>query len=228
MYKIIGILLSVLISTLGLNAQKLEIGGGIGFTNYQGDLSDAIFIAKEAKPAFSAHVKYAFMPKFAVRGQIMLGAISGSDANSDDLAYRGYAFSSSVTEFSGMLEYRILDKTIYNDVGEFHPNFSPYIFMGLGYTSANATLSFSNPDPRYSTPEPEDVNSFISMPMGLGLRYHFTDFLAIGVEFGQRYVFSDYLDNVAKTGNPNKKDWYMYGNFHISYIISKGANYLGK
>jgi Domain of unknown function (DUF6089) len=228
MYKKSLLLLLLVIGSFGVSAQKLEIGGGIGFTNYQGDLSDAIFITKEAKPAFSAHVKYAFKPKFALRGQILLGSISGTDANSDKLAYRGYSFTSSVTEIAGIFEYRIFDKEVYNTAGEFHRNFSPYLFIGLGFTSADAKLSFSSTDPRYNTAETDDVNSFIALPIGLGFRYHFTDFLSAGVEFGQRYVFSDYLDNVSKNGNPNKNDWYMYGNFHLSYIISKGPNYLGK
>jgi OmpA-OmpF porin, OOP family len=221
------VILSIFFTSIS-QAQRLEIGGGLGFTNYQGDLADAIFVAKEAKLSLSAHVKYALTPKFAIRANLLLGKIAGDDANSDDPSTisRGWKFNSPLTEIGIMGEYRILGKEFYNTAGEFLPSFSPYIFTGIGFTSVpgNPTSTTAvNP-----FPEPNAKHSFTSFPIGLGLRYHFTDFLVMGIEYGQRYVFSDYLDGVAALGNPNANDWYMYGNIQISYVISKGANYLNK
>ncbi len=227
MYKHSLTLLVLLFTLISLDAQRLEIGGGIGFTNYQGDLADAIFVTKESKLSLHAHVKYAIAPKFALRANLLLGKIAGSDLNSEDISLktRAWSFNSSVTEIAAMGEYRIFGKDIYNTAGEFLPSFTPYIFSGLGFTSVPG-----NPVAPDGTniSEPGATHSFISVPIGIGLRYHFTDFLIVGIEYGQRYVFSDYLDGISVTGNPDKKDWYMYGNFQISYVISKGANYLGK
>ncbi|MEZ4983246.1 MAG: DUF6089 family protein [Saprospiraceae bacterium] len=143
----------------------------------------------------------------------IFGTISGDDANSDVLAFRKYRFQANLAEANLMFEWKVFGKLRYNEVGMFIPSITPYIFAGVGYTLADKTTECYHPECLNNGinpfPEPGDRNTFITMPIGIGVKWDFYEYISLGAEWGWRNAFSDYLDGVSIYGKPGNNDWYF-------------------
>lgn len=207
-------LLVVFLFTLGINtsnAQFLEFGGGVGTSNYSGDLIRGIDILQSGY-SVSGFARFNFSEFTTVRLGLSVGNLRGSETPIDAFAtQRNHSFSSQIYELSTVAEYHFLNfKNRKNPI-----NYSPYIFGGVG------VFYFPSGSPEKSNIQPV-------IPFGAGFKYLFTHKYTLGFEVGARKTFYDYLDGISDNdqsikdyqyGNPNDNDWYFFTGISLSITL---------
>ena len=200
-----------------LNAQFLEFGGGLGLSNYTGDLNRVPVVSKP-KPALQAIYRMNFSEFVSLKFTGTVAKLAGDDTRSFDALgiARDYSFNHTILELGSSFEYHFLN---YRSQGAQH-KWSPFISLGFAFAKIN------NVDPTY-----EDFNTFQTViPMGVGAKFLIGKRLSLSVETVARKTFFDYLDGISdgdifvkdyQFGNPNDNDWYFYSGVSLTYIIYK-------
>lgn len=201
--------------TLSVQAQQIEVGGGLGGMLYKGDVSPALN-PRFYRPAANLFFRYNVSRSFAVRAGVAVGSIGAADRFSSDpfQQARDYSFRSRLSEGSIDLQYNFLNYKLQPKV----QNWTPYVFAGLGL------CSFRNPVVK--------ARGIINIPLGIGIKYEINRPWSVGVEFGTRFTKHDYLDglgertygvttNKTAQGNPVLRDSYTYTAITLSYTFYK-------
>ena len=192
----------VFLLSVGLYAQRSEIGafGGVAF--YLGELNPTSLFAMP-RPAGGLVYRYNINPRWAVRAQVTFAEIQASDEKTNKGNERNLSVKTPITEIALTAELNFLK--IYNKEGKNH--FAPYIFGGIAFFSFNPTAKLD--DETYSLQHLgtegqglKGEKKFYSLtnfaiPFGIGLKYNVAKFMTIGLEWGFRYTFTDYLDDVS-------------------------------
>jgi hypothetical protein len=197
-----------------VQAQKIEVGGGLGVFNYKGDISPS-FKFRFFKPGGSLFFRYNPNQALSLRAELAAGLIGAADQYSKDpfQKARNMSFRTRITEVSAVAEYNFLDY----EEKRFAVNWTPYVFGGLG-------ISKFKPD---VVTDSYKINSLV-IPYGVGIKYQIRRPWNIGLEYGTRKTFSDYYDNLGgdpkstvqlEQGDPSKKDTYYYIRLSISYTF---------
>lgn len=186
----------------GAFSQRLHLGIFGGLANYEGDLVDKPFAAKQTNGSLGLSLNYELTDKLMLRGGYTFARINGADAYSKDpaLRARNLSFETAISEFSLMVEYYM------NDL--YDRKYSPYIFGGLAvyhfnpytYDSANNRV-FLKPlstegEGLAGYPKPYSLTQ-LAIPFGGGLKFVITNNIRLGIELGMRKLFTDYLDDVS-------------------------------
>jgi hypothetical protein len=206
-------------------AQSFEIGPIIGGANYQGDLADGIVVLKETRPAYGVIMRYSPFKFLSFRMGFLQGGIEGDDANSSDagIRKRGYKISTNMSELTILTEWQLPS---YGTSGQgiFKQSITPFVFAGVGFASRDKDPQA--PADRYPDPFPEfdSKKSFISIPIGGGVKYNFAPNFSTSLEWGLRATFSDFVDGVSLNANPLKNDYYMIGGLSFTYILNGGSD----
>lgn len=205
--------------------ERWELGLFLGASQYQGDMNNIGL--KELHPAYGALLRYHITDNFALRTNILLGKLSGKDSNFEQNKTRGFSYSSPLTEFSLLGEYDIFGKKRYADIekGKFRKMLSPYLFTGVAYSAVNPTTDFNENkigqggDPKLVQKDKNEKikKGYVTLPVGLGLKYDINKQWNIGLEAGIRFIFNDYLDRVSQSANPKRNDTYLFGGLNINY-----------
>jgi len=210
----------------GPDYPPLEIGLLLGGANAYGDLVDTRFFKpSNTNFAFGFFVRYNASPNLSLKGSFNRGTLTGSDLDSETLAFRGLSFESTVTDLSVVGEFDFLGHTRYSNRGRFKGKVSPYIFAGfaLGMTDGDTDFSNLEDQPDLQESAQLDIRNqrdlHTSLPIGLGAKIDLNSQWVLGVEVGLRPVFNDYLDGVSAVGNPDRNDWYSIGGLTLSYRI---------
>lgn len=213
--RISSICIAVLTAQIStVQAQKIEVGGGLGVFNYKGDISPS-FKFRFFKPGGSLFFRYNPNQALSLRAELAAGLIGAADQYSKDpfQKARNMSFRTRITEASAVAEYNFLD---YQEK-RFAINWTPYVFGGLG-------ISKFKPD---VVTDSYKTNSLV-IPYGVGIKYQIRRPWNIGLEYGTRKTFSDYYDNLGgdpkstvklEQGDPSKKDTYYYIRLSISYTF---------
>ncbi len=200
-----------------VEAQKYEVGLGIGGLTYTGDMVKEYRIENN-RPAGMAFFRMNLKDYLSVRAHIMGGFLYGDDEKPIDAfadARNAPAFGISYFELGGTVEYYFLD---------FRKNinllrWSPYFFLGLGagFFGQHDTPSSEN----YSNIQPV-------VPLGIGFKYLLNREWSVGMEAGIRKTFFDYADNLSggdplikdlQYGNKYDTDWLYFIGFSVSYTF---------
>jgi len=200
---------------------KYEIGVHLGSFIYQGDLTpNELGAFNTMKPGFGISATRNINSLYAVRLQLLRGALKGDDAKYENPAWRqqrNFNFKTPVTELSLHVVRNIMG-LIPNEAGIV--NFSPYVFAGLSYSFLNIKRDWSNFNYSHFAGETavingltEDINHKISkgvfsIPIGFGVRYGITEKLSFTLEGTYRILDTDYLDGFSQAANPDKNDHY--------------------
>jgi outer membrane protein OmpA-like peptidoglycan-associated protein len=208
-----------------------EIGGFLGSSNYQGDVVKPIlFSLKETTGAGGLLLRYHINEQMAVRGNLLIGKISGADDNFESRGNRGFSFTSPLTEISLVGEYEVFGSRRLRD-GAFRKYFSPYFFAGFGVGLINPKTNFNENNTK-SLAEAAAVakdkatgfkKANLAIPLGAGVKFGLTPRVTLGAEMGLRPVFTDYLDGISEAANPEKDDWYVFGGLTLGYRLGKVA-----
>tara|TARA_R110002072_G_scaffold135500_1_gene276896 strand:+ start:105891 stop:106682 length:792 start_codon:yes stop_codon:yes gene_type:complete len=217
-----------------IQAQKYEIGGGLGVATYSGDIIRKIDPG-QIGPQGTLFGKRNFDNVWTLRVAGSLAMLNGADSINpiDQLAeIRDARFRAGIIEASAVMEFNFLDYLSGNS--EFR--FSPYAFFGIGYTYAFAkgnTFAY-NVSSRY------DLGTVV-IPFGGGVKYKLNERWTLATELGFRPTFTDYLDKIDSKepviprfqdpinpgepyginfGNAYDKDWYYFLGVTISYTFA--------
>ena len=148
---------------------------------------------------------------------MIVGKITGDDANSDKLAPRGYSFESNVTELSIAAEYHPLGKGRWSNRNELIKSISPYVYGGVGFMFGEPTVLGL---PSTSEDLLNDITSRLVIPFGIGVQATFSEKYYVAFEGGSRYITDDYLDGVSISGNPKANDWYLTVGIKVGFYLS--------
>ncbi len=202
--KKITILLSFLLFSHLVFSQRFHIGVFGGLAAYNGDLTDGIYPKKVTNGAIGLTGNYELTDNIMLRGGFTYAIVGGADRFSKDstMKARNLAFESSISEFSLVGEYYLLN--LYDN------RISPYVFAGLAVYHFNPYAYNGGTDKIYLKPlstEGQGLPGYpdrkaygltqAAIPIGGGVKFAVTDNFHLGLEFSFRKLFTDYLDDVS-------------------------------
>lgn len=212
MYKL-KLVLSFVVFSFCVYAQKWEIGGGLGVSNTRSDISYFNFL--NTRYAATAFLRYNINYAWVIKADLKYFSLYGSDKNNSDTisTIRNYAFAANGGHFSANMEYNFLD---YRDL-KHKVKFSPFLTAGIGlcyFRLSNSDLSVLSP----------------IIPFGFGVKYMVSKNWNIGLLFETSKTFTDKLDGLDSTLpleiDPHIKsadlatdDWYHFFGLTISYTF---------
>ncbi|UHG89438.1 DUF6089 family protein [Spirosoma oryzicola] len=196
-------------------AQKIEIGGGLGGMLYKGDVSTRLN-PRFYRPAANMFFRYNATRSFSIRAGLAVGGYQAEDHYSNDpfQQARNYSFRSRTSEATVDLQYNFLNYKLLPKV----KNWTPYVFGGIGlYSYTNAVVK---------------ARALLNFPLGIGVKYEIKRPWSVGLEFGTRFTNNDYLDGLGERtfgvttnkiaqGNTALKDSYTYTAITVSYTFYK-------
>lgn len=209
-----------------------ELIGGIGITNYFGDIGGAAnpdasvfadFDIAYTRPHIAVGYRYRLTERLAAKGSLTYAYFYGSDAGSKNEA-RNYAFSTNMFELYGHVEYHITPEkqlitystmSLRSGLKKLNAALNVYVFAGIGgsYFKPNAKDDFLDSD-RFTG----NKNLALVLPVGIGAKYPLRSDLYIGFELSGRLTTTDYIDGFSP--EPSKSnDLYYLTAIYVSYKI---------
>ena len=201
---------------------KSEIGFTVGGMNYIGDLNDQSMLGTVCL-AYGGMFRYDFDERWSLRFDVDYGHLEGG--NPDYIERRNLSFRSYLFEGSMRAEFNFFPFSMRDD----HYVWTPFIFGGLGFFTFNPTAYYTDPFNGESgwydlqplgtegqgTPLAPDRTPYtlkqLSMPFGIGVKYHPSKSLTLSAEYGFRKTWTDYIDDVSTTYVDNEQLAYISG-----------------
>ena len=226
-------LLFVIVLALNAKAQntsgKNEIGLNAGALFYQGDLASGLVGSyKTARPTIGIYYNRILTPYWAVRANLVAGALAGDDALNERPAYmrrRNFNFHTPLAEVSALAVFNVFGNNANDNVVKF----SPYVFAGAGASFVNIHRDWSKIDSSMVHAGSPTLAGLIkdtttklhhaipAIPVGAGVKYNILPRISLTLEGNYRVLFTDYLDGFSYAANPARKDGY--------YSLTIGAVY---
>ena len=191
-----------------VQAQRSEIGFGVGGSFYMGDINPKRVFYK-TQWAGSLFYRYNFDTRLALRAGVSYGRVMGADADFGNI--RNLNFRNDLWEVAALVEVNFLDFF----TGSYQHRISPYLVLGVGMVYSNPQGLFADGtegerwvDLRPLHTEGQGLEGYglkqysrlhCVVPMGLGLKVSVFPFMSVGVEWTMRLAFTDYLDDVGGT-----------------------------
>ena len=201
---------------------KNEIGFTVGGMNYIGDLNNQSMFGR-VNLAFGGLYRLNFDERWSLRVDVDYGHVEGG--NPDYIERRNLSFRSYILEGSMRVEFNFFPFSMRDD----HFVWTPYIFGGIGFFAFNPKAYYTDPLSGESgwfelqplgtegqgsplTPErtPYTLKQ-LSMPFGVGVKYHPSKSLTLSAEYGFRKTWTDYIDDVSTTYVDNEQLAYSSG-----------------
>ena len=206
--------------------ERIEFVGGIGASNFLGDLGGSASEGGNYGPkdldfsssryAVNASLRYYIRSNMAIRTSLTYARLSGDDAQSANPTRnaRGLKFRSPLIEVSGLYEFFFLtEKTkgmyrLKGSRGLRKLKMDAYVFAGLGFFYFNPKNEM---DGKWYALQPLGTEGQTAghgnkysriqgtVPIGIGFRKKIQRQFSLGLEFGLRMTTSDYLDDVSGT-----------------------------
>lgn len=218
--SLVSVFSFIFLSNLAFS-QNFEAGLTLGLTTYNGDIDVvAQNLGSAMRPAIGLLGKYRLSNSLLVRGQILIGKLSGSEKNHPTAwrQERGLSFEAKLTEVSALLEYEVVTKK----------RFTGFTFGGIGVTYFNPKTDFNLPNKYIDDVNPDAQTNYkkitLAVPLGVGLKYSLPNEFYLSAEMGYRFVFTDYLDGISKVGNPDRKDTYYYSGLTLTKAFGGGKS----
>ncbi len=183
------------------------IFGGLSY--YLGDINPRM---QFYRPSISAGVllKHNFTAHHCLRANLFYGTLKGSDADFDNdyQQMRGQTFETSVVDCHVGYEFNFLPFI----TNRWKTTHTPYIFAGIGYSFIVSSTV-------------DDLEGHVTIPFGIGYKYHINEIIGIGCEWGMRKTFTDKLDGVLNPGpdgsysSTHNNDWYSFAGVFVTFRI---------
>lgn len=203
---------------------RRQVIGGIGVTNFLGDLGGADDIGRDfiydldfvaTRPSLLVGYRYQLNTFAFLRGNLQWGILTANDKNTkeDFRSYRNLHFRTGFFDLNGMLEFYLIQNARGNLYrlrgvrGRSGLKMDLYVFGGIG-------LMYFNPKAEYQgqwvalqpigtegqgLPGGPDKYRRITftVPYGIGVGKSIDRYWSVNVEFTARMTFSDYIDDVS-------------------------------
>ncbi|MGV3599077.1 MAG: DUF6089 family protein [Bacteroidota bacterium] len=192
-----------IISSNNAIAQRWEIGGLLGGTNYLGDISKEPTLSK-THIGINLWGRYNISRHFSYRFGAAFGQISGADSLQPATELRGLTFKSNIWELTNIIEFH------FRAFGLSHPHnkkSSFYEFTRINAFYFNPKAKFNNTwvSLQPLATEGQNLNGgkgkysrvSVSIPIGAGYKFKFSPKWILGFEVGYRKTYTDYLDDVS-------------------------------
>ena len=187
---------------------RFDAGAGIGMTGYLGDINTS---NPFAHPGFGGAgiFRYLINTRWAVRGTVFGGTISGDSKNMDNVFPEGqtYKFSGSIYGLDARIEFNFFNYGI----GERYrkmKRWSPYLAVGVGLIVASC----------------DGTAASFSLPMAVGVKYKVKPRINLGLEWTIAKTFTDKMDGPVlddpykiKSSFIKNTDWYSTLMFTLTY-----------
>ena len=185
---------------------ELGLYGGVSY--YIGDLNPG-------KPFFMVRpgggLVYRFNPsrRFTWQFHAIYSSVQAYDslANNAFQVNRNLSFRSRIIEVAGTLQFNFFDY----EIGNYETPATPYIFAGLAMYNFNPKAEMNGKwvDLRplgtegqgsglKTAPKPYSLLG-VSIPFGMGFKFHAMGRLGVSIEWGMRKTYTDFLDDVSTT-----------------------------
>lgn len=198
-----------------LQAQKFEIGAGIGASIFQGDLGGTFnngayktwdLDLNSMRGMGQIMAKYTIIPNLKVRANFAYARISGDDslAGNPDIFNRGVQMNGNAFQGAMMLEFGLVS------------NHQIYGILGIGYAGYDVLTLIKGVD--QNTP----FNSSISIPVGIGVKIANLGKGILELEAVAHYLNSDLVDGY---NGPNSFSNDTYTFISLNYNLPFGGNY---
>jgi hypothetical protein len=184
-----------LLKIINADAQRVDVGFGIGLANYWGDLAPSISY-NESKPAINLFSRLNLSKIWALTGQITTLQVSGTDKNFDFNKSRNLSFTNNITEYAGLVEYNFANY----GYGVLDSKITGYIFGGMAYFKYTPQTIYAEQTVNLRDLKTEDVtygNYSFAIPFGIGAKWIFTRNLSLEANFNIRKTYTDYIDDVS-------------------------------
>lgn len=178
----------------------------VGFSGYNGDLTQQRVAFNTVRPAVSANIKYNTGNFINYRAGIAFGSVAGNDKynTNPDLLRRNLNFKTNILEANVGIEIPLMDPAgfyaypyFFGCVGIFH--YDPYTYNNNNLKTYLQPLSTEGEGlPQYSDRKKYSLTE-VCFPVGVGWKTDLNEKWEICYEFGYRLLFTDYLDDVSKT-----------------------------
>ena len=193
-------------------SQALETGIFAGASYYLGDINPGTHF-DQGLFSTGALLRYSKGDRWAYRFNLLFGQVQASDQLRKAVDNRNLAFSSKITEISGVVEFHFLPY----EMGSKDHRYTPYIFGGIGMFFFNPKYGQYNlrdygtegQKIGYMGRTPYALQS-LTIPFGIGFKYSLTERISIAAEWGMRKTFTDYLDDVSTTYYQDAEAYYLY------------------
>lgn len=181
-----------------------EIGLLAGTAYYLGEVNPHKHFGTALKLSGGLSFRNNFNKRWTMKASLLYGQVEAYDADSDDpwIRNRNLHFRNQFIESSLQFELNYFDYQIGSDNW-----ISPYLFMGLSYTSMKPQASIngvwfelqplgtegqgtSEGEAKYNT-------GIITMPLGMGLKVNIYKIFGFSMEWGIRRTFTDYFDDIS-------------------------------
>lgn len=200
---------------------------GVGATNFLGDLGGSNAIATHVlkdlnfgstRPALMFGIRYRLNEYMAVRSNICLGRVSGSDTKTTEIfrQNRNLSFASNIYEFNTNFEIAFMKEQVGHKYrlrgvrGRRGFELHTYGFVGLGVFYFNPVarddaFSWVKLQPLHTEgqgllPSRKEYHRVaMSIPIGIGFKYGLSRRYSIGIQYGLHYTLTDYIDDVSTT-----------------------------
>lgn len=209
----------LLLLTQGALAQKNELGGGLGALNYIGEAS-LFYNPALLRPAGYVFYRRNLSPVVATRFALTVGNMQAYENDATAVgAARKATFNGLLTDVAITFEYNFFDYILNYLDRKYARKYSPYLTAGICLYNFNSSSSAS---------KKSDISTNIGIPVGVGIKYMFTDQWNIGAELVARKTFSDKIDGINDNyingklaSDPTDKDFYYFLGVNVSYTFYK-------
>ncbi len=182
-----------------LRDRYFSVYAGTGWAGYFGELTNGrpmsngftnVQIGLEAR----------LYSKIATRVQGTMYRIEGSDSNAPDSSanrQRNLSFRSRNFEWNFQVMYYFFE---YNDKYHKRRTYEPYFALGFGQTFYNPKATYNGVEydlRNMGTEAGSYGKSAWVIPVGLGVKAAFNEFLNVSLDVGYRYAFTSHLDDVS-------------------------------
>lgn len=184
-----------IVKFINAGAQRVDVGFGIGISNYWGDLAPSISF-NESNPTLNVFARMNLNKVWALTGQITSLKVSGTDKNFDFNKSRNLSFTNNITEYAGLVEYNFANY----GYGVLDSKLTGYIFGGLAIFKYNPQTIYDGQTVNLRDVKTEDViygNYSFAIPFGIGAKWIFARNLSLEANFNIRKTYTDYIDDVS-------------------------------
>ena len=227
--RLLFLFLIVFISFSGFSQRnkkyRYEFIIGAGPSGFLGDLGGSVgngthfvkdYNFSSTRFALNGGVRYHVQPKFAIKGMLTAGMVSGDDKNSKDSIRqnRNLNFRSPIIELAVQAEYYVFSDVKRNSYSiggsrsrKKKTKIGAYIFAGVGvfFYSPQEQLGGVWYNVRQYHLEGQGLpggpkqfsNVSLAIPMGIGIKQQLNKRFSLALEFGLRKTFTDYIDGVS-------------------------------
>jgi hypothetical protein len=206
----------ILLSPLSVQGQRnADYGIFGGVSSYMGDINRNRFLYSPL-PAGGLFYRYNFNPRQALRTNIFIGGLKGSDLdfNNNFQQSRAASFSGIVSEWALQFEFNFFQ---YSTQGK-RWNCTPYLAAGAGISFLNINSAVNSNISTGLTYEPV-------IPFSVGFKINIYKNLGLEAEYGFRKTFYDNFDGLKDLTDQShyawlhNNDWYSFAGIAITWKI---------